>query len=288
MPIGLVMLGRTGRGFSASEVARVESTLPALGVARAAFGLPVPCADALPAASPRWLDKVGWRGSRVLGSRSTASGTISVRDRGGFREMSAARGSAELVWSRAWLRDPAVSGWPYVELFHLAAARARERGRALFIGCGGAVAVRQFARTYPGIHCDVVECEPAVVDLAREFFALDDIPRLAVHVADGAEFLRGAAAERWDVVVVDAYDASDLGAGMSTRDFFATLARVLRPGGAAALNVIGTLAAGGAVERVARTMSEVLGDVRLHPVTCVGEALARDALRNVVLVGGRG
>jgi spermidine synthase len=286
-PIGLVMLGRTGRAFTDTEVRRVETVLPALAVARAAYGLPVPC-SALPGVrSPGLLERVGLASPRVLGVRATPSGTVRVRDRAGFREMVATQGSAELVWSRAGLSDPAESGWPYVELFHLAAARAKERARALFIGCGGAVAVRQFARTYPGIQCDIVECEPAVVDLAREFFALDAIPRLTVHVADGAEFLQRAAPERWDIVIVDAYDASALCAAFSSRELFASLRRALRPGGAVALNVIGTLAAGGLVEQIARVVGRELDDVRLHPVTAVAERHLVDAPRNVVIVATR-
>jgi SAM-dependent methyltransferase len=283
-PIGLVMLGRTGRAFTDKDVRRVETVLPALAVARAAYGLPVPCSPLPSVARPSLLERLGLSGPRVLGTRITPSATVRVRDRAGFREMVATHGSDELVWSRAGLSDPSESGWPYVELFHLAAARAKERTRALFIGCGGAVAVRQFARTYPGIQCDVVESEPAVVELAREFFALDAIPRLTVHVADGAEFVQRAAPERWDIIVVDAYDASSMSTALSSRNFFASLRRALRPGGAVALNVIGTLAAGGLVERITRVLGRELDDVRIHPVTAVAEKQFENTPRNVVLV----
>ena len=57
------------------------------------------------------------------------------------------------------------------------------------MGCGGAVSGRQFARIYPGIRADVVECEPGVIALARQFFALDAIPGVTVHIADGAKFI---------------------------------------------------------------------------------------------------
>lgn len=288
-PIGMLMLGRTGRtarAFSASEIERVEATLPALSATRAAFGLPVACTP-LPAATASVMQRLGLQGERILAKRDTAAGTLTVRDCSGFREMVATRDGRELVWTRAALSDPAVSGWPYIELFHVAAARAKERTRALFIGCGGAVAVRQFARMYPGIRIDIVDCDAEVIALALEHFALDAIPNVNIHIADGADYIERAPNACWDIVVLDAYDASDMGVAFSTRAFFATLARVLRPGGAAALNVIGTLTGPGPFERTHRALATELADVRIHPVTTVGERLAGDTLRNIVITAVR-
>ncbi len=82
---------------------------------------------------------------------------------------------------------------------------------------------RQFALCYPGIEIDVVEPEPHVIELSREFCGLDEIPRVTVHVTDGRSFLE-TAPDSWDIIVVDAYEGDDLGAGLSGRGFF----RVLR------------------------------------------------------------
>lgn len=113
---------------------------------------------------------------------------------------------AELVWTRAALSDPSVSGWPYVDLFHVAAARAGRRERALFIGAGGAVALQQFAAVYPGITLDLVECEASVIELAQSFFGLGALPRLTVTIDDGAAFVARAQPESWDIAVIDAFD----------------------------------------------------------------------------------
>lgn len=289
-PYGMLMLGRCGRTFTPKEIEQVEAMVPALGVARAAYGLPVASAalaSAPSGAAAKFLGRFAGRGDHVLGSAVTPSGTIAVRDRAGFREMVAANGPHELVWSRAALQDATRSGWPYLDLFHVAAASARQRERALFVGCGGGVSVHQFARVYPGIHCDVVEREPAVVALAREFFALDRIPGVTVHIADGADFIAQAAPATWDVVVVDAYDAVELAPAFSERRFFVALKRALRPGGAMALNVIGTLAGSGMALRVARAVSREFDDTRLVPVTKLGESFAADTPRNVVIVATR-
>ena len=289
-PYGMLMLGSTGRAFSPAQIERVEAMLPALGVARAAYGIPAP-SPALVGPPAGAIEKLVRRfdlaGDRTLGSVHTPSGTISVRDRAGFREMVAVNGPHELVWSRAALHDAARSGWPYLDLFHLAAARAHQRERALFVGCGGAVSVHQFARVYPGIRSDIVEHEPGVVSLAREFFELDAIPNVTVHIADGAEFIARAAPATWDIVLIDAYDAVELAPAFSERRFFMDLRRALRPGGTMALNVIGTLEADSEVERIARAAAREFADVRLVPVTQLGENYAPDTPRNVVIVASK-
>src|SRR5690606_25120360 len=176
------------------------------GVARASQGLPRAAVPLPTTLRQSWLSRFRVPGGqRSLASLRIGRDLLSVRDRGGYREMIASRGTSELVWSRAHLDDPAKSGWPYIDLFHVAAALAKNRRSALFVGCGGAVALHQFARVYPGIRMDLVECEPAVIQLARSWFALDSLPNLHVHLNHGADFLERASPGSWDIAIIDAY-----------------------------------------------------------------------------------
>jgi SAM-dependent methyltransferase len=282
------MLGRAGGAFSARAVEHVEALLPQLGVARAAFGLPWTSEPLRTEATPNLLERLGLGDrARVVASVPTPSATISVRDRGAYREMVASSAGSELVWTRAALSDPGRSGWPYVELLHVAAATARRRRRALFIGCGGAVALRQFASVCPGIALDPVEREPAVIELARAHYALGSIPRLRVHVADGIDFLRHAPAEGWDIGIVDAFDAVGVASPFARPPFYAALRRILRSGGTAACNFIASLERHGSLPRIVRAAGRELDDVRIVPVIVPGEDYAAEAQRNVVVVGRR-
>lgn len=284
--LGSLMLGRCGASFSDAERAAVADLLPALSFARASYRAPwAGAALPPPRDAPAWERLAdALRGGRVLERR----GGITVREASGHREMVARDGGGrELVWTRASLAEPSRSGWFYVELFHLAAARARHRGRALFVGCGGGVGVRRFAEVYPGLAIDVVEVDPRVLHLAARWFGLGDVPGVTAHVADGAAFVAAARPASWDVAVVDAYDGVALAEPLAGEGFFRTLRRALRPGGAAAFNVIGALDGAGDVARVARRFRRAFDDVRLVPVLDPGEAYAPDARRNVVLVGSR-
>ncbi len=294
--IGGLMLGRTSpTPFRHEELAIVTRLLPALALARASFGLPGFVSR--PLARPRspvarlgrWLDR-----GVVARSKSELSPDLEllVRDTREHREMIARSKStdAEMVWSRAHLDEPSRSGWPYLDLVHLAASLASRRDRALFLGCGGAVAPRRFAELHRGAAIDVVEPDERVVELAHAHYALGDIPNLTVHLDEGTRFVANAALRdaRWDVIVVDAYDAGDLAGGMSSATFFAHLRRALARGGAFAFNVVAALdgLASSPLTSVLAAARAYFDDVRVVPVVPASEQpFDAGARRNVVVVG---
>src|SRR5262249_18295037 len=159
------------------------------------------------------------------------------------------------------------------------------RRRALFIGAGGAVGVRQFAEVYPGVRIDLVDVAPVVIDLARDWYGLDAIPHLQVHVAEGVEFVARAPSEEWDVIVIDAFDESARGRGMATRGFFRQVRRILRQGGCMAFNSIGSLAMSSPVRQIERAARAELDQVRLVPVLDPDETYSAAATRNVIVLG---
>lgn len=258
---GVVMLGRCSDSeFRAEDVQRIESVLPTLSLAFAAFGAtptPVRLAPIPLFAKPR-------------------AGDLVVRDRGAHREMLA----GELVWTRARRDDASRSGWPYVDLLALGAVLARERTRALVVGCGGGALVHLLGRLFPAMTIDVVERDARVVELARRWFAL----RADVRVADGGDVIAHAPRASWDAIFVDAYDASADRPAVDAASVFVHAKRALRPGGAIAFNVIGDLAGGGVAREVTDAALRCFQDVRVVPVIDPGEVVLAQARRNVVVI----
>lgn len=288
-PVGGLMLGRCGSMFSDGQVSQIAALLPALAVARASYRAPWR-GGTLPAPGiiPMTRRLTGWlRGEQIHERLDDREPVLVVRDRGGYREMVAYDGQGELVWSRAALDEPERSGWFYIDLLHLAAVRAPSQRRVLFIGSGGGVSVRQFARVYPGASLDVVESDARVVYLARRWFGFDEIPNLSLILGDGAAYLRAAPSETWDAIIVDAFDGSALATSFGSRAFFAHVRRALRPGGGLAFNLIGALGGHGEVQRIEQLARASRLDVRLVPVLDPGELYSPTAIRNIVLVARR-
>lgn len=284
---GLVMLGRSTSGFSNAELAKVEACLPTLSLARLSFAVPWVSGPLKSTGARGLLSRVALKRSRELATTATADAELVVRDRHNWREMVARTGHAELVWTRVDRRDPAESGWPYVDLFHLAAVRARARRRALFIGCGGGVSMRQFAETYPGIEIDLVEKDPAVAQLATQYFGIGEVPHLRVHTGDGIEFVRRSSPASWDVIIVDVFDAASFDQRFAQTEFLTQARAALTQGGALACNLIDVLAGGATLSGFVRAAKKVFEQVRLMPVVELDEVFSAYAQRNIVVVATR-
>lgn len=138
------------------------------------------------------------------------------------------------------LDDPVEGAFPYVDAFHVAMVLNPDVRRVLFIGLGGGSAPKQFLNDYPDVTADAVDVDPAVIDVARQWFHVKEGPRLRLHVADGRVFLRRSP-ERYDLIAIDAYSTNRYGATipahLTTREFFGEAAMKLSPGGMIVYNV---------------------------------------------------
>jgi len=77
----------------------------------------------------------------------------------------------------------------------------------LLIGLGAASLPKFLYRNLPRAALTVVEIDAAVVNVALQFFKLPDDPqRLAIEIADGHDFV-AATDRRFDLILVDGYDA---------------------------------------------------------------------------------
>ena len=79
--------------------------------------------------------------------------------------------------------------------------------RILMIGGGAYSYPKDFLKNNPDLQIDVVELDPEITLLAKKYFNLKDNPRLTIYHQDGRVFLNRTK-ERYDVVMVDAYQSS--------------------------------------------------------------------------------
>lgn len=124
----------------------------------------------------------------------------------------------------------------------LARAKADNDLRVLICGGGDGLALRECLR-FPGVsHADLVDYDPAVVDLGRTRFAeinaraFED-PRASVHIADAWEFLKDA--EPYDVVLCDfTVPRRPEDERVFSWEWYGRIGQALKPLGVAALNAL--------------------------------------------------
>jgi spermidine synthase len=141
-----------------------------------------------------------------------------------------------------------------VVLFHVPGPAAAEEAvhyallehpaprRLLLIGGGLNGSITQ-ALQHPGLEqVDYAELDPAVLDLAREYFpkewaTLENNPRVKVHVNDGRLYLKTAGCD-FDVIIVNLPDPQTAQLNrFYTVEFFREAARKLTPSGVLSLRV---------------------------------------------------
>ncbi|KAJ1483089.1 S-adenosyl-L-methionine-dependent methyltransferase [Baffinella frigidus] len=122
---------------------------------------------------------------------------------------------------------------------------AKEPMEILIVGLAGGMLPRYLRNTLPATNIDCVELDPAVADIAKEYFDLSADKGITVHVADGVDFVAAAPEDWYDLTLMDvnACDENDkiLEAPprpFITPEFINAWARTTRPGGVAAMNVL--------------------------------------------------
>jgi spermidine synthase len=132
----------------------------------------------------------------------------------------------------------------------------------LVVGMGVGIVPMEFAKQ--GARVDAIEINPAVVDIARRFFDFD--PRLvAVTIGDGRHFLNRTP-KSYEVVILDAFLGDSAPSHLMTQETFATIRRVLRPGGVVVVHTFGELQPGRdyLLASIGKTLQSVFPGVRLH------------------------
>jgi spermidine synthase len=107
----------------------------------------------------------------------------------------------------------------------------------LHLGAGGATLPRYVAATHPGSRQRVMEIDPRLLELVSDAFDLTALPGVQLSAVDAAEGLRTERSASYDVVIRDAFSVEQVPTSLTTPEYLAQVARVLRPGGTYLANV---------------------------------------------------
>lgn len=110
--------------------------------------------------------------------------------------------------------------------------------RILIVGLGGGTLPMALAELLPQAQIDVVEIDPAVTRAAKRFFGFRDGARMRVIEEDGRVYVKraGRAGERYDLVMLDAFDHEYIPEHLLTREFLTEVRQLLGTGGVLVAN----------------------------------------------------
>jgi predicted membrane-bound spermidine synthase len=134
----------------------------------------------------------------------------------------------------------------HIQMEFLRLARASNpQPKALVIGGGGYTFPRYAMEAMPEAKVDVVEIDPKVTQVARQYLGLKDYPNLRAHHMDGRQFVSERAAPgSYDLVVQDAVNDLSVPAHLMTKEYNDAVKAALKPGGAYLLTIIDSVGRG--------------------------------------------
>ena len=142
------------------------------------------------------------------------------------------------------LREPHRLQHPYARTMMAGLLYRPDPSTCLLVGLGGGALVRFLNHYFPEVALDVVEIDPVVVAVAREYFGTVPGPRTRIFTEDGHDYLRRTP-DRYDLIFMDAHlhpseqtDSAGLPLRLKTLAFLRGLHERLRPGGIVLFNVI--------------------------------------------------
>lgn len=127
---------------------------------------------------------------------------------------------------------------------------------ALLIGLAGGTVARQLTAAYGPIPIVGVEIDPEIIKVARDYFALDELPNVEVVAADGRYALK-TSDRLFDLIGVDAYRQPYIPFQLTSREFFQEVSDRLRPQGVAVVNAGRTATDFRLVDTLAGTLRDV-------------------------------
>lgn len=152
--------------------------------------------------------------------------------------------------SALWLDDPAgTPPFPYLGLFDLALGASHPVRRALLMGGGGFAWPHHALAAYPSLQLDVAELDPAMIEIARSWFLLDELERrhgekgdgrLRVLCVDGRTLL-AEDGQPYDAILNDCFVATQPAISLMDAEAARLVHARLSPGGYYLTNVVASL-----------------------------------------------
>ena len=131
------------------------------------------------------------------------------------------------------IKDGGMTGM-YYDYALAAPLMAEEAEDVLILGLGSGTFAEQCLEYFPGCSVTGVEIDEKIVDISREYFGLPE--EVNAIVGDGRAWLTDSE-EKWDVIMVDAYQDITIPFQMSSVEFFTEVYEHLAPGGVMVVNM---------------------------------------------------
>jgi spermidine synthase len=181
------------------------------------------------------------RPGRLIHQKNSLYHRILVYQRGSVVTLRFGKQPAVQMQSQVNLRNLRQHMLEYTTLVFCGLFYNPEPKKVLVLGLGGGVIPREMRHYFPELEIDVVEIDPEIQIIAKQFFSFHEDNNLRVHIADGRMFikkqLRLDPTPKYDIVILDAFNSDYIPFHLMTKEFLEEVKGVLADDGVVIANV---------------------------------------------------
>ncbi|MEZ5560772.1 MAG: fused MFS/spermidine synthase [Pseudomonadales bacterium] len=176
--------------------------------------------------------------ARIVHTERSLYNTILVDQRGSVRCLQFSVRRDQRNQSCLDERKPRAMMFAYTRMMMASLLLNPRPARILVVGLGGGTLPMALAELLETSTIDVVEIDPAVDRVAREYFGFEPGERIHVFTQDGRVFVKRAVQhdERYDLILLDAFNGDYIPEHLMTREFLEEVRALLAQGGVLAAN----------------------------------------------------
>ncbi len=180
-----------------------------------------------------------------------------------------------LVHSYTDLENPFYLEYEYIRMYEeVVRWQADQRGpfKTLFLGGGGYTFPRFIEAEYPKSKVDVVEIDPAITWVAKNYLGISGDTKIQSFNEDGRWFVMNSKEKgSYDFIFGDAFNDLSIPYHLTTKEFALQLKGLLKPNGLLLANVIDSFKVGAFMPSYIRTLGEVFGKGNVHLLTLTSD-----------------
>jgi len=185
-----------------------------------------------------WNDKQNdfKNGIKIIHTADSDYGTMWVHDNDGIRCLTFKKPPTRVAQSCMYLEKPNHLIFGYSHIFLSSLFLKDSPQKILLLGLGGASIPKALNILAPRAHLDIVEINSALVPIVNEYFSFNENQKTNIIIADGAEFVKNAPADSYDIILLDAFDSKYIPPALLTDEFMNNVKRIMTKNGIIASN----------------------------------------------------
>ena len=174
--------------------------------------------------------------SKILIKEESNFGPVWIFEENGQRCMTFIKPPTPIVQSCALTENPKIVLHGYVKLFLSTLFFNDNPQKILVIGLGGASAQNALNILLPRTQIDTVEINAVLPKIVDQYFGYKEDYRNKIFIEDGAIFAKESAADIYDIILIDAFNADYIPPQLLTDEFMQDIKKMLKPKGIVAIN----------------------------------------------------